>query len=329
MKGKWVLFSVAAIVIGVAAGAFSLRHRKPPQPSPSTIPAAAVLPSQITLTGKIRAAQVVGVSAPVPGNIDAFLADVGDEVYAGQQLARIGSAGLTSERDAAAAAVEQAQARLDAAEKAVTAAQLDAARANAEAGRARTERDRTQAAYERQKVLNAAGATPRLTYEKAARDAENAGQQFLAQDKAARAAADRVDGAIRERDDAKKILADKTGQLNASTDALGAAVITAPVDGLIVGRKGEAGQPAQEFGNQLFEIAANLFDLEVAVAPPPDVLKKVFPGEPVLVVIPDIPNSGSPGTVKAIQGTQAIIAFTNSIPAIRPGMQASVRLQTP
>ena len=76
-----------------------------------------MLPSAIKLSGTIRAAHVVGVSAPVPGYIDVFLVNVGDEVYAGQELARIGNAGLESDR-------AQAQAGLDATERAVAAAQL-------------------------------------------------------------------------------------------------------------------------------------------------------------------------------------------------------------
>lgn len=328
MKGKWAPFSVVAIVAGVAAGAFSLRHRKPVQgpPSPALVDAL-VLPSEVTLAGKIRAAHVVGVGAEVPGNIDAFLADVGQEVYAGQELARIGSAGLEAERADAAGAVAAAQARADTAEKTVAATQLEASRANADAQRVRSELDRAQKNYDRQKVLFAAGATPRLTYENAAREYENLQQQSAAVDKAARAAAERVQDTIKDRDNAKKILADKNDRLDGASAAVQAAVVLSPVDGLVVGRKGEAGQPAQESGKELFEIATDVFDLEVPIQPKPDVLKVIHPGQHALVIVPDLPNSGMAAQVKTIEGNQVVIGFTSSTPAIRPGMIADVRLR--
>jgi multidrug efflux pump subunit AcrA (membrane-fusion protein) len=74
------------------------------------------LTSAITLSGTIRRAHIVGVSAPVPGYIDVILANVGEEVYAGPELARIGNDGLESDRAQATAAVAQAEARLDATE---------------------------------------------------------------------------------------------------------------------------------------------------------------------------------------------------------------------
>ena len=61
--------------------------------------------SAVTLSGTIRRAHVVGVSAPVPGYIDVLPANVGEEVYAGQELARIGNAGLESDRAQATATV--------------------------------------------------------------------------------------------------------------------------------------------------------------------------------------------------------------------------------
>src|SRR5689334_5835952 len=90
MTAKWPWLAVAAVVIGVAAGALSIRHRRPAQAPVSSAAAAVSLPASLTLNGKIRAAHVIGVAAQVPGNIDAFSADVGDEVTQGQELASVG-----------------------------------------------------------------------------------------------------------------------------------------------------------------------------------------------------------------------------------------------
>src|SRR5579871_1385961 len=129
MRGKWALACAAVVVAGAAAGAY-WRFRKPdPAPVSPATAAAPAPPASVTLTGKIRAAHVVVVNADVDGNIDEFLANVGDEVSAGQELARIGGASLEAEQADAAAEVEKAQARVEAGEKNVANAQLEASRA--------------------------------------------------------------------------------------------------------------------------------------------------------------------------------------------------------
>lgn len=108
--------------------------------------------------------------------------------------------------------------------------------------------------------------------------------------KAARATADRIQNGLKEREGAKKI-GDGSQQL-ATAAALQQAVVVAPVAGVVVGRKGEAGQPEHEPGGELFVIATGAFDFEIPVEPTPEVL---------------------------------VIGFTSSVAAVHPGMQAHVR----
>jgi hypothetical protein len=81
-------------------------------------------------------------------------------------------------------------------------------------------------------------------------------------DKAARAAADRLQDALKERESAKKI-ADRSQKLDAAAPALQQAVVVAAVAGVVVGCKGEAGQPEHEPGDELFVIATGAFDFEI------------------------------------------------------------------
>jgi len=327
MTAKWPWLAVAAVVIGVAAGALSIRHRRPAQAPVSSAAAAVSLPASLTLNGKIRAAHVIGVAAQVPGNIDAFAADVGDEVTQGQELASVGGTVLESDRENASSSVEKAQARVDAADKEVAAAQLESSRAIADSQRVRADLDRTQKVYDRQRTLNAAGATPRLTYEKAQHDYDSAREQFEAVDKATRSAAERVRDAMKNRDNAQKILTDLNEELNAAKDQLQAGSVESPVDGIVVARNGTVGQPAQELGESLFQIAVDLFDLEVVLEPKPEDLKRLRPHQPALVIIPDLQGISLNGEIKQIEGTQVVISFMSSMPAIRPGMPAEVRLR--
>ena len=326
MKGQWALLSVAAIAAGVGVGIYSTRHRQAPAaaPPPSS---AVVLPQQVTLTSKVRAVHIVSVRPEITGNLDQFLADVGDEVYQGQELASIGTTGLEAARADAAAAVEKAQNDVENAEKTVTAAQLEASRAHADELRARTDMERASKTYERQKVLFTAGATPRLTYEKAGNDYESALQQWQAVDKVAREADQRILDTRKVVDNAKQILADKSAQLDAASADVDAGTVQSPVDGLIVARNGAVGESAQPASGGLFEIATDLWDLEVPIEPKPELLRQMHPGQQALVIIPDLPDTAVTGQVKEIKDGKAVVGFQSSIPAIRPGMVAEVRLR--
>jgi hypothetical protein len=57
------------------------------------------------------------------------------------------------------------------------------------------------------------------------------------------------------------------------------------------------------------------------------VLKRLRPGKAVLVIVSDVPNSRYAGTVKGIAKNQAVIAFSSSVAAVHPGIEARVRLQ--
>ena len=330
MRGKWALLSVAAVLAGIAGGALSLRYRRPaPAPAlPVRAAGPAVLPAnQVTLSGAIRPQHVVGVGAQVDGIIDAFLVDVGQDVYQGQVLARVGSQGLESSREAAAGAVDRAQERINQAEAVVAGARLEQSRADAEAQRARFAVERAEAAHSRQQLLFSQGATPRLVYDKAEREYDSARAEFAVMDKAARATAERVQSALQEVASAQKILAGENQRLEESQAAFEAADVHSPVDGLLVARNGEVGKPAQEFGDNLFQIATDTYALEVALEPQPAVLNRLRPGQPALVLVPDLQTPGIEGDIKEIKGTQVLVEFNSTIPAIRPGMLADVRLK--
>jgi hypothetical protein len=74
-------------------------------------------------------------------------------------------------------------------------------------------------------------------------------------------------------------------------------------------------------------IATDSVDFEIPVEPTPEVLKRLRPGQAVLVIVSDMPNSRYAGTVKGIAKNQAVIGFSSSAAAVHPGMQARVRLQ--
>ncbi len=325
MRGKWLLISAAAVLAGAGAAALSL-HWKSRTATPLRKTGAALIQtsSEVTLSGKLRPQHVTTVKADVDGNIDAFLVDVGEDVFTGEVLARIGGSGLDSQRDAATAAVTAAEGKVAQAESVVANARLEASRADADQQRARTEMEKARAVYERQQTLNQAGATPRLTWEKAQHDYQGAQQEYDVMDKAARLSDGQVQAALNDLSAAQKALQDRNQELEAAQNNLQSTEVRAPVDGTLVARNGQVGDAA---GPDLFEIATDMFALEVTVQPEPQVLQHLRPGQAALVLIPDLQSAGFPGQIREIDGADVVVDFDCGLPAVRPGMAVDVHLK--
>ncbi len=327
MRGRWFLFSVLAVAAGIAGGFLSMRH-KPPPPAPARNQAATVAAvPEITLSGLIRPQHVVTVGAGIQGNVDAFLADSGDEVYQGQVLARIGSAELENNREAAAAAAEHAQEQVSKCEALVNSGRLEASRADAEAQHARLQLERARQVYERQTTLHNAGATPQIVFDKAEKDYEAARRDSEIMDQAARSAREAGQALLNQLAGAKTELVRRNQELEESQSAFTNSEVRSPVDGTVVGRRGEVGKPAQEAGGELFQIATDLYALEVPVEAEPPALTRLHPGGPAMVSVPDLQSGGIPAQIKEIKDSLVVVEFSSTMEAIRPGMRAEVRLK--
>src|SRR5690349_297977 len=136
MRGKWILFAGVTILLAVAAGALSLwRQSAAPKVEAPRKPVAtpAVNPPEVSLPGKVQAQRVVSVPAPIDGTIEAFSADVGQDVFEGQLIAQIRNTKVDSTLELATAEVDKAQARVTSTEGEITAGRLESSRASADA----------------------------------------------------------------------------------------------------------------------------------------------------------------------------------------------------
>lgn len=323
MRGKWLLISLAALLAGAGAGALSLRWEDRAA-APNRNTGAALIPAalEVILPGKLRPQHIVTVKAE--GDIDAFLVDIGEDVFAGEVLARVGNSGLAERRDAAAAAVSAAEDQASKAESKVANARLEASRAEADRQRSRAAVDKARTVFERQEMLRQHGATPRLTWERAKRDVQSAQEEYDAMEKAARLSGEQLQLELDDLGAAQKAVAERTQELAAARDSMGSGEVHSPVDGTVVARNGEVGQPA---GVDLFEIATDMFALEVEVEPAAEVLQRLRPGSPALVSIPDLQNAGFTGEVREIKDKAAIVEFNCTLAGVRPGMPVDVRLK--
>jgi multidrug resistance efflux pump len=264
------------------------------------------------------------VKSEIDGVIDALLVDVGEDVFTGEVLARIGASGLAERRDAAAAAVSAAEDLESRAEQNVAHARLEASRADADRQRARAALDKAQAVHERQEMLNKHGATPRLTWEKAQRDLESAQQEYDAMEKAARLSAEQLQSTLNDQSTAQKTVAERHQELTAAQSSMESGEVRSPVDGTVIARHGEVGSPA---GEDLFEISTDMFALEVPVEAEPAVLRRLRPGEAALVQLPDLQNAGFTGDIKEIKDNVVTVEFNCTLAGVRPGMSVEVRLK--
>src|SRR5262249_42717775 len=100
-----------------------------------------------------------------------------------------------------------------------------------------------------------------------------------------------------------------------------------PVDGVVIGRRGQAGEMVDRSVRDLFQIAVMMSAMEVVVNPQPAVLNRIHPGQSVSIIIAEAPNGEIAGTVREIRDGQAVIEFISPTPAIRPGLSAQVRIK--
>jgi multidrug resistance efflux pump len=328
-RSRWIYITLS-IVVGFAVLAILIARRKPlPTAAAPKEPVAARVETanELTLQGKIRPQHVVGVGASVPGFIESFLVEPGQDVYEGQALARIGAQGLESTREAAQIALERAQEKVTRLENAVTSARMESSRADADAQRAQLALDRAEKVFTRQRTLHEAGATPRLSYEKALADYSAAQKEYDIMSAASRAGRSAVQAALNEVAAARKTIESKNQELAEAQDNLTASEVHSPVDGYVIGRKGEPGQRAEDFGSDFFQIATDLFALEVELEPKAADLAHFIPGMPALVLVLDVQSSAMEGKVKEIKDGKVIVEFGSANPAIKPNMLADVRFR--
>jgi HlyD family secretion protein len=330
MRGKWFTLSASLVLLALAAIAVIVLPRatakkaKPPEPVSQAPPAV----GDINLSGKIRAQHLVGVAPPIEGTIGAFFAEIGQEVFEGQLLARLTNEGLETGEQSAKRDVEITQSRVNTLESEIVSARLEASRARADASRAQGEYDRLDKIHRRQQMLFNEGATPKLAFEKSAREFEQAQSEFRTLEQLAANAESRVADLVRNLDAEKRTLREKTDRLENASARTGATELVSPTQGMVVARNGEVGQSVAPDRADFFQIATQLSQLEVVLDPDPPTMRRIQPGNPAMVTLPDQGADGMLGSVKSIQGAQVVVEFTSPNPAVKPGMMAQVRIKT-
>jgi HlyD family secretion protein len=331
MHRKWPLAGGLALLVLAAAVAWGwyLRGRPKPVPARSEVVVPAPQAPEISLQGKIQARNIVNIAAPMDGIVDQYLVNVGEEVFEGEVLARIKNPEVDSAEQAARTDAERAQAHVTDLEAQLIAARLEVSRAHSDAVRAKAEYDRTQKAYTRQQQLLDAGATPRLTFEKAEQDYQNAKAEYGGLSDAAQAAEDRVTSLSKEIENAKAMVQSKSKDLDNAEAQLAGGELRSQVNGVVVARRGQQGDHVDQSMKDLLQIAVDLSDLQVVVDADARAAEQIRPGQTAMIRIAEAPApiEGAVREItptKASGGGQVFVDFTSPSAVIKPGLTAQV-----
>jgi len=248
---------------------------------------------------------------------------VGQEVYEGQLLAQIRSAGLETDRDAASAALNQLRTRLFTVESRVIELNMKASQANEEAGRVRADLDAAQKSFQRQQMLVKEGVGKRLDLEKAQELLETLRARFEGLDQVAKIAESRAAEASKDQDALRKELADRTRQHEGAVAQVASGEVVSPASGLVIAKRGEPGEEVTVEIEDLFTIATNLTALRVVLQPEPPVLAKIKAGQEAIIQVAELPD-GILAQVGEVRDGQVLIEFNSPNPIVRPGMTVQV-----
>jgi macrolide-specific efflux system membrane fusion protein len=326
VRGKWLFIGAVVVVLAVAGGVFSflrLRGRAAASPSTEARPAAVFNGPSVSLPGKIEATQIVTVPVPLDGKIESMPVSVGQEVFEGQVLAQIRSASLETNRDAASMELNRMRTTLFTLESRVIELNMKAAQAKEEAARLRADLDTAQKNLQRQQMLVKEGVGKRLDLEKAQQVIDSLNARYDGLDKVAKIAESRAAEAAKEQEVLRKELADRTRQLDGAVAQVASGDVVAPSSGLVIAKRGQAGEDVTVDIEDLFTIATNLTALRVVLQPEPPVLAQIKAGQEVVIQVAELPD-GILAQVGEIRDGQVFIEFNSPSPIVRPGMTVQV-----
>jgi HlyD family secretion protein len=328
MKQRWIIAALVALAVLAGVGVFAFRkwQQQPVQPKVTAKQTSPAI-EEISLPATVQAAATVSVPVPLEGKIESFQVEIGAEVYEGQLLAQVRSESLEGLRERAEADYAKAEERLRTLEAALSSARLEASRASADASRVRNELDRASRNFQRQKMLLAEGATPRLTFEKAQKEFQSLETESKSLDAVAAVAEDRIAATQRDLDAARKLLESKSEDLDVAKERIGSGEVLSPVTGIVVGRRGQAGDDVHPSITDLFRIASDLSVMHAVADASPAQIGRVKPGQPAGVLLAEMGGEILQGSVAKVEDGKIVVEFPSPNPLIKPGLSAQIRIK--
>jgi multidrug resistance efflux pump len=220
---------------------------------------------------------------------------------------------------------ERAQAKVTDLESQLIAARLELSRARSDVVRAKSQYEQAQKVYERQRMLLDAGATPRLTFEKAEKDFQNAKSDYEGFQGTEHNADDRIASLTQEIQNSKNMVQQKSKDLDNADAEIAGGEVRSEVSGLVIARRGQPGDAVDQSMKDLLQIAVDLSSLEVVADGDPRALQAIRQRQPASVEVAESP-SPIDGVVREIKAGQVFVDFTSPSAVIRPGLTARVKI---
>ena len=297
---KWKIATAAVVLTasGLSANAlYSRRGDAAPEVIADSVTRGSIVQS-VAASGTLEAVTKVLVGSQISGTVDALYADFNTIVKKGQVIARLDPSLVQAEIDQARAALVRAEAEVERLDVSLADAHLKANRARELASRE---------------------LIPRTELE----TAELAEKTVEAQLRSARAQVTQA-----------------RASLSQSEVNLSKTVIRSPIDGIVITRDVAVGQTvaASMQAPTLYEIAADLSQLQVRANIDESDVGLIKAGQPVTFTVDAYPNDQFTGRVVQVRlepvvdqnvvTYAAIISAPNSGLKLRPGMTASVTVET-
>jgi HlyD family secretion protein len=324
-----VVLLILAVTIG-AIGIFRTRATDTEVVEVGSTTARDTFRSYVTASGEIVATRFADVGSSVMGRVVELSVREGQQVSAGQTLARIDPVQARSDTDAAAAQISALEAEQNVAQNQVAVAHAEREAAEARAREASQALDRANELFAAQ-LLPAAERDAAITTADAARAQMRAAQAAVARAEQSLAAAGRRVAQARAQATGARDLLDKTN-------------ITAPMDGIVSRLQVREGEMVvigvqNQPGTTLMTISdLSSINAEVKVAEA-DVLR-LKTGQPARVTLDAVPDTTFPGQVVEIgasalpvQGTGAaarefrvVVRLDDAPPSLRPGLTCDAEI---
>jgi HlyD family secretion protein len=308
----------------------------------------------VAATGTVNPVLSVQVGSQLSGQIRELFADFNTRVTAGQPVARLDTrtiearqAAAQADLQSAAAAVAVARAQGERAE-----ADLGSARAQLLAAQARLESAEAQARDAEAELGRARDLRARgVNAERDLSRAQFVAERLRAEVSGARAAIAQQDAMLLGAEAARRTAAaqvaaaeaaqaQRAAQLQQVEVDLTNATIRAPIDGVVISRNVDIGQTVAVSLQSpiLFQIAANLEEMEVWATVDESDIGRIRPGQEVSFTVAAHPGVTLGGRVKAIRlaptTVQNVVTYTVVVTApntqgrMLPGMTATLRIVT-
>ena len=171
------------------------------------------------------------------------------------------------------------------------------------------------------------GATPRLTFEKAQKEYVALEAESKNLDAVAAAAEERISSVSRELDAARKILEGKSEDVEVAKARVGSGEVLSPATGIVVARRGQAGDDVHPSMTDLFQIATDNSILQAVADASPAQIAKVKQGLPATVTLAEMSGEVLQGSVIKAENGKVTVEFANPNTLIKPGLTAQIRIK--